>query len=221
MMVRNSLFTGSGASLVMTRRLSMSGRPALTPRTMMSTASGNADRNLASRRFLRNLSSHSGRPQPAAKPKPSAGTNPASNMKPHANAVMPSSPPVMKKRCFDQLNPACVIRLDSEADLARRSSTFFSVASICSRRGFSVLRAARAGAARGARPYHALAPVSNPAFFSREDRVEKDPGKPADCHGDQKEQRHILSIVAGSASVLVVADFRGGRAPPRAAAPRR
>ena len=44
--VRNSLLTGSAASLAMILMQSLSGRPALTPRTMTSTALANSSRNL-------------------------------------------------------------------------------------------------------------------------------------------------------------------------------
>ena len=60
----------------MIRMLSSSGRPALMPRTMVSTASGNASRNFASRRFFRNLSSQSGMPKPAANAMASAAQMP-------------------------------------------------------------------------------------------------------------------------------------------------
>jgi len=52
-MARNSDLIGSGASATTTFSESNSGRPALMPRTMMSTASGSASRNFFSRRFLR------------------------------------------------------------------------------------------------------------------------------------------------------------------------
>ena len=48
---RNSLRTGSSASVAMMRKQSPTGRPALTPRMMMSTEPGNASMNLATRRF--------------------------------------------------------------------------------------------------------------------------------------------------------------------------
>ena len=50
--MRNSLRTGSGDSLAMMRRQSLSGRPALTPRTMTSMALANSSRNFFTRRFL-------------------------------------------------------------------------------------------------------------------------------------------------------------------------
>ena len=53
MMERNSPRSGSGASAATTLIDSNSGRPALMPRTMTSTASGSALRNAFSRRFLR------------------------------------------------------------------------------------------------------------------------------------------------------------------------
>src|SRR5437763_1418694 len=55
MIARNSLFTGSLASLATIFRHSSSGRPARMPRTMTSTESAKACRNLVSRRFLSQL----------------------------------------------------------------------------------------------------------------------------------------------------------------------
>jgi hypothetical protein len=50
MIRRNSVLTGSAASLAMMRKQSFKGRPALMPRTMMSIALGNSMPNFFSRR---------------------------------------------------------------------------------------------------------------------------------------------------------------------------
>ena len=91
MIVRNSLRSGSGASAAMIRMLSSSGRPALMPRTMVSTASGNASRNFVSRRFLRYLSSQTGMPKPAANAIASAAYRPASIKRNSRNEPRPSA----------------------------------------------------------------------------------------------------------------------------------
>ena len=67
MMATNSLRSGSGASSATSLIDSNSGRPALMPRTMTSTASGSAARNAFSRRFFRNERPQRGRPKPPAK----------------------------------------------------------------------------------------------------------------------------------------------------------
>src|SRR5438128_1776547 len=67
MMELNSLRSGSGASAATTLIDSNSGRPALMPRTMTSTASGSAARNAFSRFFFRKASSQRGRPKPKAR----------------------------------------------------------------------------------------------------------------------------------------------------------
>ena len=104
-MARNSLFTGSVASFEISLRLSSSGRPALMPRTMTSTASGNSLRNLSSRRFLRNDSIQNGRPQPAAKPKPSAAIRPVPNSIMTTKAPTPTMAKVDRKTSLAPAEP--------------------------------------------------------------------------------------------------------------------
>src|SRR4029450_3347011 len=81
MISRNSVFSGSDDSTVIIFMQSSSGRPAFTPRTMMSTASGSPSRNFASRRFLKNDSSQRGTPKAPAKPKPAAASSPRARQK--------------------------------------------------------------------------------------------------------------------------------------------
>ena len=77
MIARNSLFNGSGKSVATTLSDSNSGKPALMPRTITSTASGRARRNSSLRRFLRNPRSQRGTPKPAANARPTAAIGPA------------------------------------------------------------------------------------------------------------------------------------------------
>ncbi len=113
------------------------------PRTITSTASGNALRKRDSRRFLRKLSIQNGRPHPAAKPKPSAANSPTPITVAMPNAPTPSEPAVTINRRFDQDSPACVSRTESGGRVAffRFSSISLSVPSTCSRRVFCVVRA--------------------------------------------------------------------------------
>src|SRR5712692_279926 len=76
MMARNSLLSGSGASVATTLMDSNSGRPALIPRTITPTASGSARRKAFSRRALRKLKPQRGRPKPPANAMPTAAINP-------------------------------------------------------------------------------------------------------------------------------------------------
>ncbi len=174
------------------RRLSSSGRPALMPRTTVSTASGKAARNFASRRFLRNLSSQSGTPHPAAKPMPSAGSRPASIAKVRKNAMNPITPPVMKNRRFDHDRPACAIFIVSGTDLALacRSSSSLRVPSTCSRRDFCGLRAA---ARAGIDPVPATASRRFSTLrFAGQRRIDEHPGDAADRDRHEEEEREVL-----------------------------
>src|SRR5579863_8566808 len=151
MMAKNSLLRGSGESVATTLRDSNSGRPALMPRTITSTASGSDRRKAFSRRFLRKLSIQRGRPKPAANAMPTApsGPPPASiAMKKAAAARMPET--IMNFRGA-QSRPACVRRADSVTFLSfsRRASSSFNDPSTCSRRvrwSFCVWRAATGSA---------------------------------------------------------------------------
>src|SRR4030095_8094025 len=89
MISRNSVFSGSDDSTVIIFMQSSSGRPAFTPRTMMSTASGRPARNLVSRRFLRNDSNPRGTPNAPAKPRPAEASSPVPDKKPKANMPSP------------------------------------------------------------------------------------------------------------------------------------
>ena len=144
-MARNSDFTGSVASTAIIFMQSSSGSPALTPRTMMSTASGKALRNFASRRFLRNDNSQRGRPKAPAKPKPAAAGNPEFPSRPAMNITTPMTIEITMYFCFDQLNPACAMRTDSDTFLffLCRSSTSLREFSTDSRRDLGWLRTAR------------------------------------------------------------------------------
>ncbi len=88
----NSVLAGSGASLAMILIESSNGNPALMPRTMTSTESGNELRNLFSRRFLRNDSAQNGRPNALAKPSARASSNPPPITKIMRNMNSPKPP---------------------------------------------------------------------------------------------------------------------------------
>ncbi len=67
------------------------------------------------------------------------------------NVVSARQIAVMKKRCFDQVSPACAILMLSGTDFALelRSSSSLSVPSTCSRRVFCWLRDVRSGTVPG------------------------------------------------------------------------
>ena len=67
MIWRNSLRTGSAASLAMMRRQSLTGRPARMPRTITSSALGNSTPNFLSRLALQRLRNQAGSPKPPMK----------------------------------------------------------------------------------------------------------------------------------------------------------
>ena len=144
-MARNSDFSGSGASIVIIFMQSSSGKPALTPRTIMSTASGNPLRNFDSRRFFKYDSSQYGRPKAPAKPSPMAGTRPALLNSPAMNITAPMPAEMMANCRFDHDKPACAIRVASGTRFCFlwRSSNSLSVFSMMSRRDFCGPRVAR------------------------------------------------------------------------------
>src|ERR1700680_589587 len=78
---RNSFLTGSCASLAMIFRQSPSGRPAFTPRTITSNASGNMVRNRFSRRFLRKPGIRPRQPEAAHEPQHPRARQPATDEK--------------------------------------------------------------------------------------------------------------------------------------------
>src|SRR6516162_3136475 len=210
-MPRNSLLRGSGASLVIIRMLSRSGRPALTPRTMTSTASGKPARNFASRRFLRNLSSQRGSPHPAAKANPIAGSNPTLSMKPRANATMPSSALMMKNLFFDHLRPAYGQRRRFGAAVFH---LFERRLNLLAARLLQV--AHRTLGDRRAGSHHAI-PSLLGLLLARQGGIEEDPSEPADRGRDQEEKRYALHVCSSASGPRRrIGGFRrveGGRQP--------
>jgi hypothetical protein len=145
MISRNSVFIGSDDSTVIIFMQSSSGKPAFTPRTMMSTASGSPARNFASRRFFKNDSNQRGTPKAPAKPRPAEASSPAPDKKPKANMPSPMTAEMIANCRFDQVNPARVIRTEIGTLLLflRRSSRSLSEDSTMSRRDFWGPRAVR------------------------------------------------------------------------------
>jgi hypothetical protein len=117
---------------------SPSGRPALTPRTMMSTASASPSMNLASRRFLKNERSHRGTPKAPAKPRPADPSNPVPDRMPRKAMTRPIKAEMIMNFRFDQDSPARMIRTEMGTLLLFlwRSSKSLSEDSTRSRRDF-------------------------------------------------------------------------------------
>ncbi len=76
-MLRNSLLIGSGASLAMILRLSISGRPALMPRTITSTHRETLRESLLLAPLLEKREHPERQADPAVKPAATAGMSPA------------------------------------------------------------------------------------------------------------------------------------------------
>ncbi len=131
-------------------RQSSSGRPALTPRTMMSTASGKVLRNCVSRRFFRNDSSQRGRPKAPAKASAAAPISPPGTIAMPTRNIATPTPAEISRNCrFDHLSPAWPIRTEIGTFLLFlwRSSNSFSVCSTTSRRDLCCPRARTTGSA--------------------------------------------------------------------------
>src|ERR1700732_2099395 len=143
MIERNSLLSGSGASLVIMRRLSRRGRPALTPRTTISTASGNAFKNFASRRFFRYFSIQNRQAAAGGEAKPQRGEQSTVEQKADQKADHRQGGTRDKKTL---LRPRKACLCDAHVERGGFGAAVFDllgVASICSRRGFCWLRAVR------------------------------------------------------------------------------
>src|SRR6185503_7683710 len=108
-MRRNSVLIGSGASDTIILIQSSSGKPALMPRTITSTASGKCSRNFVSRRFLRKDNSHRGTPKAPAKPRTAETSRPAPPNVPKANIASPIPAEIIQNWRFDQDRPARAI----------------------------------------------------------------------------------------------------------------
>src|SRR6266513_912394 len=165
MMARNSPLSGSGASAATTLIESNSGRPALMPRTITSTASGSALRKACSRRFLKKPRAQRGRPKPAAKARPVAPSNPPPPSIAATKISAASTAETTVNFWVDQLRPACV----------RRTLVLVDVAG--DRFGFCH---------RGTAAFGLL--------LSRQQRVEEDPGDAADRDGCQRSQCERLHV---------------------------
>ncbi len=153
MMALNSLFSGSGESAATTLIDSNSGRPALMPRTMTSTASGSAFRNAFSRRFLRKPRTQRGRPRPVPKAITAAPSRLPPITKASTNPTAPEMPDAIQNFWGVQdPKPAWARRVVSGTDFSflRRASSSFSDPSTCSRRERWLFSTWRAGASERA-----------------------------------------------------------------------
>ena len=207
MMARNSPRMGSSDSSAISFRLSSSGKPALMPRTIRSTASGKAVEETRQPPFLEERQQPQGRPQPAAKATPSAGNRPAPVASTRKNAPKPSEPAVSKNRRFDQVSPACEMRAASGRRLAFfcRSSISLSVPCTCSRR--DCCAEARRYRLRPRDACHA--PFRVP--FAGKERINEYPGDPADRERHQSEDEvhvHLIDSRAVSSAASSAAASR-------------
>ncbi len=142
---RNSEDRGSGASLAMICRHSCTGKPDLTPRTMMSAASGKPATNLLARRLARKPTVHCGSPSPAPSPKP----NPISGFWPRNTSTpkisRPRTPDAIQKARIGMFRPACCSRPARETLALRwRRSWSRRLFRICLRRAVGSGAAVRA-----------------------------------------------------------------------------
>ena len=117
----NSGPSGAGLSRAMMRRQSLTGRPDLMPRTMMSMASEKAAVNFLVRRLARKPTTQRGRPRPAAKRR-AATAGPAAagagTGSPPATTA-PNTPLAIQNCCGVTVRPACWRRASSVTDALR------------------------------------------------------------------------------------------------------
>src|SRR3954463_15779379 len=204
MMDRNSERSGSGASAATTLIDSNSGRPALMPRTITSTASGSAFRNLASRRLFRKPSAQRGRPKPPAKASPAAPSRPPPMNKASANSTPATTADTIQNFCGAQSRPACDRRTLSGTLFScwRRASRSLSEVSTCSRRERCVFsaggggggRAPRSGGGRGRLGPRDRGAAALGLPFPGQHWIKEDPGEAADGGGGKEGEGKDLHV---------------------------
>ena len=214
--------TGSGASVAMMRRQSPSGRPALTPRTMTSTASGKLMQELVLAPLLQKAEQPARHAEAAGKGR--RRLRPACRRRRGRPATNSTTPIADADDDELPLRPAQAGLRDAHRQAAGssaffcRTSSSFSVSSTCSRRTFGLVarRRPHARAAGSGRDDAFLAPLG--LALARQDRIDEHPDHAAGGERDQDEHgkrlhRHggLLSSCSGSPATSAASSAAASR----------